>query len=128
MEILGFCCGLLTNEDASRSSVNEAFPPRHVPRGAYLFLFALTVDPVFRRKGIAGALLDAELDLARKLECRSVQLIANAFSQPLFEGRGFLAVSSGVSLFAGCRDLMPEPVLMEKMLARQPAEADRRSV
>jgi len=115
-DLLGFCCSLLTDTDARLAALNETFPPRHIPRGDYFFLFGLTVYPLFRRKGIARHLVAEELALAGKLGCRKVQLIANALSRPLFEKAGLSVVRASDELFAQHRDLMPEPVLMEKVL------------
>ncbi len=116
--LLGFSCSLLTDTDARIAALNETFPPRHIPRGGYFFLFGLTVDPLFRRKGIAQRLVAQELSLAERLGCRKVQLIANAFSQPLFEKAGLRVVRPSDELFVEYRDLMPEPALMEKVLTR----------
>jgi GNAT superfamily N-acetyltransferase len=115
-EILGFCFGLLTNEDASTAPLDESFPPRHVPRGRNFFVYGLTVDPVCRRRGIGRRLVEAELELALKLGCGKAQLVANALSKPLVEQLGFGAVRAVTELFTAHRDLMPEPVLMEKRL------------
>lgn len=118
LDVLGFSCSLLTDTDARSADLNETFPPRHIPRGQYFFLFGLTVDPLFRRKGIAQCLVGEELALAEKLGCRKVQLIANSLSRPLFEKAGLSVVRPSDELFAQHRDLMPEPVLMEKRLHR----------
>ncbi len=115
-DLLGFSCSLLTDTDARIAAVNETFPPRHIPRGDYFFLFGLTVDPLFRRKGIARHLVVEELALAERLGCQKVQLIANALSRPLFEKAGLTVVRPSDELFVQHRDLMPQPVLMEKVL------------
>jgi len=115
-DLLGFGCSLLTDTDARLAALNETFPPRHIPRGDYFFLFGLTVDPLFRRKGIAQRLVAEELSLAEKLGCRKVQLIANALSRPLFEKAGLTVVRPSEELFVQHRDVMPEPVLMETLL------------
>ncbi len=110
--ILGFCCAVLTDLDPlNPANLNEAFPPRHVPRGPYFFLFGLTVDPVFRRLGIADALLRRQLAVARRLAASRIHLIANAHSRPLFIKHGFMTLRS-VQLFANYPELMPSPVLM----------------
>ncbi len=116
-DLLGFSCSLLTDTDARDAALNETFPPRHIPRGEYFFLFGLTVDPLFRRKGIAQRLVAEELALAKRLGCRKVQLIANSLSRPLFEKAGLRVVRPSEELFVHHRDVMPEPVLMEKPLA-----------
>ncbi|HXK61108.1 MAG TPA: GNAT family N-acetyltransferase [Acidobacteriota bacterium] len=115
-EILGFSCSFMTDTDATAAALSEAFPPRHVPRGDYFFLFGLTVDPVFRRRGIARSLVAEQLAVAEKLGCRKVQLIANSWSRPLFEDFGFRVVRPAEELYVNYRDVMPEPVLMEKAL------------
>jgi ribosomal protein S18 acetylase RimI-like enzyme len=115
--LLGFCCSLLTDTDARLAVLNETFPPRHIPRGDYFFLLGLTVDPLFRRRGIAQSLVAEELALAKRLGCRKIQLIANASSRPLFEKAGLSVVRASEELFLQHHDLMPEPVLMEKVLA-----------
>jgi len=116
--LLGFSCSLLTDTDARIAALNESFPPRHIPRGDYFFLFGLTVDPLFRRKGIAQRLVAEELTLAERLGCQKVQLIANASSRPLFEKAGLNVIRPSNELFVQHGDLMPQPVLMEKVLTR----------
>jgi GNAT superfamily N-acetyltransferase len=116
LDLLGFSCSLLTDTDARIAAPSETFPPRHIPRGDYFFLFGLTVDPLFRRKGIAQRLVAEELALAERLGCRKLQLIANAFSRPLFDRAGLSVVRASDELFVQYRDLMPQPVLMEKVL------------
>lgn len=115
-EIAGFCCGLLSDRDAGQELLNEAFPHGHVPGGQYLFVLGLSVNPLFRRKGIASTLVCRQSELAQKLRCKKVQLIANAFSRPLFEKQDFRVVKPLDRLFEAYRELMPEPVLMEKTI------------
>jgi len=115
-EVLGLCCGILTDEDATRTALDETFPPRHTPKGTYFFLYGLTVDPVFRNKGIGRRLAAEELDVAARQGCRAAQLVANRFSRQLFEKLGFTVARPMTQLFAGHRELMPDPVLMEKSL------------
>jgi len=115
-EILGFSCAFLTDTDARLAPLSETFPPRHIPRGEYFFVFGLTVDPVFRRRGIARGLVAQQLALAERLACRKVQLVANGWSRPLFEKFGLGVVRSTEELYVAHRDLMPDPVLMEKLL------------
>jgi GNAT superfamily N-acetyltransferase len=114
-EMLGFCCGLRTDTDASVASLTESFPPRHVARGPYLFVVGLTVSPIFRRKGVGTLLVEEELRVARKLGCAKVQLIANASSRALFGKLGFHRLAPVEELFTAQRELMAEPVLMEKV-------------
>lgn len=116
-EIAGFCCGLLSDRDAGQELLNEAFPHGHVPGGQYLFLVGLSVNPLFRRKGIASTLVCRQAELAKKLRCQKVQLIANAFSKPLFERQSFRVVKHLDRLFEPYRELMPEPVLMERTIS-----------
>jgi ribosomal protein S18 acetylase RimI-like enzyme len=111
--ILGFCGSLLTDTDASQARLTESFPPRHIPRGPYLFVFGLTVSPIFRKKGLGTLLVEEELSLARRIGCEKVQLIANASSRPLFSNLGFRLLAPMEELFVAHRDLMAEPVLME---------------
>lgn len=115
-EMAGFCCGFLSDEDAGEADLTAAFPRRHVSGGPYLFLLGLTVNPILRRQGIGGRLVDRELQLAARLGCRKVQLIANRFSRPIFERRGFSATCAVGDVFRLHEDLMPDPVLMEKLL------------
>lgn len=116
--ILGFCCAVLTDLDPLESAnLDETFPPRHVPRGPYFFLFGLSVDPVFRRLGIADSLVRRELAVAARLGAERIHLIANAHSRPLFLKHGFMTLRT-VGLFADYPELMPSPVLMELRLDR----------
>lgn len=115
-EIAGFCCGFLSATDATKIELNAGFPGQHVAGGKYLFLVALTVNPIFRRRGVASRLLERELEVGHRLQCRKVQLVANAFSRPLFEKYAFRAVTVVDRLFGDYAELMPQPVLMEKLL------------
>ncbi|GEM_PF-4335679 len=115
-DILGFCCAVLTDLDPlDPSHLSEAFPPRHVPRAPYFFVFGLTVDPVFRQLGIANSLVHRELAAAKRLAASRIHLIANAHSQPLFVKHHFTTLRP-VALFADYPQLMPSPVLMELRL------------
>jgi len=113
-EVLGFCCAILTHEDATHAALDETFPPRHTPKGTYCFIYGLTVDPIFRNRGIGYRLATEELDVAARQGCTATQLVANRLSRPLFEKLGFRAVRPMDQLFAAHRELMPEPVLMER--------------
>ncbi len=113
-EIGGFCIAVLLARDARQVGVDETFPPEHIPKGRYYVMYALTVSPLFRRRGIASSLVRKHLERARRLRCRKVQLVANAFSRPVFERLGFEAVDSLDQLFSSFPDLMPQAVLMER--------------
>ncbi len=118
-EILGFCCAVLTDLDPlDPRNLNETFPPKHVPRGPYFFIFGLTVNPVFRRLGIGDSLVRRELAVAARLGVERIHLIANTNSRPLFIKHGFITLRP-VALFAGYPELMPSPVLMELRLRVQ---------
>jgi GNAT superfamily N-acetyltransferase len=112
-EIAGFCCAALFDQDARLLELDEYFPAEHIPKGRYCFLFGLTVNPIYRRRGIARSLVGKELETARKKSCRKVQVIANSLSRPLFEQWHFQAVTELQHLFKNHTDLMPRPVLME---------------
>ncbi len=110
---VGFCLGVRCDRDAREAEVGEDYPPAHVPDGRFYVLFALTVDPVFRRRGVASRLVSRQLRVAAGLECAKVQLVANAYSRPLFERSGFQVVRPLEGLFTGFPELMPGAVLME---------------
>lgn len=119
VEILGFCCAVLTDLDPLDSqNLTEAFPPKHVPRGPHFFIFALTVNPVFRKLGIGDSLVRRELTVAAALGVGRIHLVANAHSRPLFIKHGFITLRP-VPLFADYPELMPDPVLMELRLRAQ---------
>lgn len=114
-EIAGFCSALLFDGDAREGELDETFPSRHVPRGKTLVILGLTVNPIFRRRRIGSTLVERELEVARKLGCLRVQLIANDFSRPLFEKLGFRTDRELPHLFAAHPHLMPSPVLMQHL-------------
>lgn len=95
-------------------NLDEYFPPGHIPLGKYCFLFGLTVNPVYRRRGIATALVEDELKTAERKKCLKVQAIANSFSQPLFQAHSFEVVTPLPDLFREFSELMPYPALMER--------------
>ncbi|MGH9341745.1 MAG: GNAT family N-acetyltransferase [Acidobacteriota bacterium] len=114
-QVAGFCCGLLSDQDATGIDFDEQFPPDHVPRAKYFFLIGLTVNPVFRRKGVGATLVRGQIRVARRFRCRKIQLIANSNSQRLFEKHGFVPCRR-LQLFDRFPALMPDPVLMELLL------------
>lgn len=116
VDLAGFCCASISDQDASEAELDEAYPPAHVPRGGCFFIFGLTVSPLYRRKGIGRALVRRQLSVARKKGCRKAQLIANAHSRALFEGMDFRFLAPLPELFRDFPELMPEPVLMERRL------------
>ncbi len=119
-EIGGFCLGARIDQDAREIQVDECFPPGHVPQGRFYVLYALTVNPIFRRQGIASRLIKRHLSQAQRLGCEKVQLVANALSRPTFERLGFTVIAP-VDLFSEFPDLMPQAVLMEKALGERPS-------
>jgi len=86
---------------------------RHRTDGSVLFLLGLTVDPLFRRRGIGTALARAEVELGRTIGSESVQLVANDSSVDLFTQIGFRIVRrlEGTP-FDGVAKLMPSPTQM----------------
>ncbi len=120
-DMVGFCFAALLDHDARSVELDEFFPQRHIPGGAFCFLFGLTVNPIYRRRGVAGRLIQREIGVARKRSCAKVQAIANALSKAAFETAGFTALAALDHLFGEDRELMPNPVLMELRLG---AEAD----
>lgn len=116
-DLAGFCFSVLFDQDAREVKVDEFFPPHHVPRGKFLFMFGLTVNPVYRQRGVGASLVRRQVAEGLRRRCRKMQLVANDFSRPLFERHGFRTVDSLRHVFAQFPDLMPHPVLMEKNLA-----------
>ena len=114
LEIAGFCSAVRFDVDALNVEVDESFPPRHVPRGGYYFLFGLTVNPIYRRRGIASALVAREIEESKKQACVKIQVIANASSRRLFEKQGFEVAAGLQHLFQDYPKLMPDAVLMER--------------
>lgn len=113
LDLAGFCSAALFDVDALEVEVDEFFPPTHVPGGSHFFLFGLTVNPIYRRSGVATALIKKEIAVATRLGCRKIQLVANAFSRRVFRRLGFRAVATLSHLFRDYPELMPRPVLME---------------
>ncbi len=118
-DMVGFCFAALFDRDARSVELDEYFPPHHIPGGAYCFLFGLTVNPIYRRRGVAARLVEREIAVARKQGCAKVQAIANAFSKGVFEGIGFSPIAGVDPLFEQHRELMPAPVLMELEMGGQ---------
>jgi GNAT superfamily N-acetyltransferase len=118
-QLVGFCCALRTNQDARLISVDESFPLRHATTGDCLFIFSLTVDPTARLRRVGTRLVEQELAVARELGCRRAQVVANAYSAPLFLTLGFEVVRPLDYLFHNHRGLMPDPVLLDFGLSAQ---------
>ncbi len=112
-DMVGFCFAALFDQDARSVELDEFFPPNHVPGGAYCFLFGLTVNPIYRRRGVAARLIQRQIAVADKQRCAKVQAIANASSRRIFEKLGFARIAALDHLFGEHRELMPDPVLME---------------
>ncbi len=64
----------------------------HDPWGEVLYVISLGVLPRYRGRGIGRRLIEAEIDVARRLGVEKVQLIGHTRSQPLYERIGFRAV------------------------------------
>lgn len=115
--IVGCCQGALFESIPEPENLSESFPPEHVASGKHLFLFGLAVNPLFRRKGVASALVASELDIARRRRCLLVQTIANSASRIVFERQSFSTVQPLPGLFRDFGALMQEPLLMERALS-----------
>ncbi len=119
-EIAGFCCACLYDVDATKVPVDAHFPPGHIPGADYYFIFALTVNPIYRGHGIGTDLVRRELKQARKRGCKKAQVFANKHSRTLFERLDFQASAKLDSVFKGFEKLMQKPVLMELELKADP--------
>lgn len=112
-DLAGFCFAVRFDQDARDVELDEAFPPRHIANGQFLFLFGLTVNPIYRRRGVARAIVDSEVETAWRSGCSKIQVIANDRSRALFGELGFTVVGDLSHLFQDFPDEMPGPVLME---------------
>lgn len=59
------------------------------PSGAYAYLMSLYVEPPFRRRGIARALMRTMIDWARNSGLAEVKLHASLAGRSMYEGLGF---------------------------------------
>jgi ribosomal protein S18 acetylase RimI-like enzyme len=118
-QMAGFCCSALLDRQVRAETLDEHFPSQHTPAGRFCFVYGLTVNPIYRRRGIAKRLVGGELETARQKRCVSVQVIANSFSSAIFEGLGFQLVQPLPGLYRSFPELMPGPVLMERSLVQQ---------
>jgi len=110
----GFCMALrVAPQDLTVDRIGWMSLERHRTDGSVLFLLGLTVDPLFRRRGIGTALARAEVELGRTIGSESVQLVANDSSVDLFTQIGFRIVRrlEGTP-FDGVAKLMPSPTQM----------------
>lgn len=120
--LAGFCMALRVHAgELEGGRVLELSLENHASNGSVLFLLGLTVDPVFRGNGIGSALAQAELDLAWRLGCTAVELVANTYSRGLFERLNFTVLREldPVS-FQAFPELMPHPLHMIRKLSQNP--------
>ena len=60
------------------------------PRGTTAYISTISTDPRWRRRGMAAAIMDALLDVARAAGTDNVDLHATAEGRPLYERLGFV--------------------------------------
>ena len=75
-------------------SLSEKIPNSVYPNGRTGVVHNVYTDPVYRKNGLATALLQEMLKKARQLDISSVDLIATEDGRPLYEKAGFSAIKN----------------------------------
>lgn len=94
----GQCRGLLLEEDGRPVAsvlllLKEGLPTPVSPLSVRGYLFNLYTAPTHRRKGCAGRLTDAAIDLARDLGIEIMELHASLEAEGLYQRMGFVPTS-----------------------------------
>ena len=96
--VTGQCRGLLLEEDG-RAVVSvllllkDTLPTPVTPLSVRGYLFNLYTLPTHRRKGLAGHITDAALDLARDLGIEIMELHASLEAEGMYQRMGFVPTS-----------------------------------
>jgi ribosomal protein S18 acetylase RimI-like enzyme len=70
--------------------LSRQIPSPRAPRGTNAYISTISTDPRWRRRGMAAAIMDALLDVARDAGIDNVDLHATAEGRPLYERLGFV--------------------------------------
>jgi len=96
--VTGQCRGLLLEEDGRAVAsvllmLKETLPTPVTPLSVRGYLFNLYTLPTHRRKGLAGQIADAALDLARDLGIEIMELHASLEAEGMYQRMGFVPTS-----------------------------------
>ena len=96
--VTGQCRGLLLEEDGRAVAsvllmLKETLPTPVTPLSVRGYLFNLYTLPTHRRKGLAGQITDAALDLARDLGIEIMELHASLEAEGMYQRMGFVPTS-----------------------------------
>jgi GNAT superfamily N-acetyltransferase len=69
--------------------LSRQIPSPRAPRGTNAYISTISTDPRWRRRGMAAAIMDALLEVARDAAIDNVDLHATAQGRPLYERLGF---------------------------------------
>jgi len=117
--IVGMINGVIWTRDFPRApgDYEKVLPSTsHNPRGDVLYIASLSVDPVWRGRGIALRVLQEIAAVGRRRHLKYLRLLGNSRCRPLMERAGFQEARPLNGLFRRHRDLMPQPALMEMPL------------
>jgi GNAT superfamily N-acetyltransferase len=70
--------------------LSREIPSPRAPRGTNAYISTIFTDPRWRRRGMAAAIMDALIDVAREAGIDNVDLHATAEGRPLYERLGFV--------------------------------------
>ncbi len=69
--------------------MSRQIPSPRAPRGTNAYISTISTDPRWRRRGMAAAIMEALLEVAREAGIDNVDLHATAEGRPLYERLGF---------------------------------------
>ena len=69
--------------------LSRTIPSPRAPRGTAAYISTISTDPRWRRRGLAAAVMDGLLAVAREAGTDNVDLHATAEGRPLYERLGF---------------------------------------
>jgi ribosomal protein S18 acetylase RimI-like enzyme len=69
--------------------LNREIPSPRSPRGTNAYISTISTDPRWRRRGMAAAIMDALITVARDAGTDNIDLHATADGRPLYERLGF---------------------------------------
>jgi len=70
--------------------LSREIPSPRAPRGTNAYISTVSTDPRWRRRGMAAAIMDALIGVAREAGTDNVDLHATAEGRPLYERLGFV--------------------------------------
>ncbi|MBE5802332.1 MAG: GNAT family N-acetyltransferase [Clostridiales bacterium] len=95
------CCVILAQEDQRVVGTAIVFyydsvPTLRNPAGKNAYITSMYVEPEYRRRGIATAIVNQIVDDALSRDCVNIMLTATEMGRPVYEQNGFVSTTNGM--------------------------------